>query len=163
MVLGELAGLDKRRPMTTSIKEFVDAIPAEVACASKTWTQHGYVGGRDPVDDLERALARKGCEQTRIWITETGVGAPRSGEERRTSRGSQVRACGRLHRRLERWYKDPRVTAAFQYTFREDDLFPTGLVTTDLAGAFPALGEWMAWGTVSRPEPTEPPPPNSCS
>ena len=115
------------------------------------WTQHGYVGGRDPVDDLERALARKGCERPAIWITETGVGAPRSGEERRTSRASQVRACGRLHRRLARWYGDPRVTAAFQYTFREDDLFPTGLVTTDLAGAYPALGEWMAWGTVARP------------
>ena len=37
------------------------------------------------------------------------------------------------------------MTAAFQYTFREDDLFPTGLVTTDLSGAFPALGEWIAW------------------
>ena len=38
------------------------------------------------------------------------------------------------------------MTAAFQYTFREDDLFPTGLVTTDLAGRRPALREWKAWG-----------------
>ncbi len=71
-----------------------------MACGSAIWTQHGYVGGRDPVDDLERALERKGCKSPEIWITETGVGAPRSGEERRASRASQVRACGRLHQRL---------------------------------------------------------------
>ena len=131
--------------MTTSVSEFVADIPADMACGSAIWTQHGYVGGRDPVDDLERALARKGCKSPKIWITETGVGAPRSGEERRTSRASQVRACGRLHQRLRKWYRDPRVSVAFQYTFREDDLFPTGLVKTDLSGDFPALGEWIAW------------------
>ena len=86
------------------------------------------------------ACAARGCELPEIWITETGVGAPRAGEERRTSPASQVRACGRLHRRLVRWYRDPRVTAAFQYTFREDDLFPTGLIKTDLSSAYPALG-----------------------
>ena len=46
------------------------------------------------------------------------------------------------------------MTAAFQYTFREDDLFPTGLVTTDLTAAFPALAEWIAVGRTRRPEPT---------
>ncbi len=164
LVLGELAGLDERRPMTTSIAEFVSRIPRALACGSEIWTQHGYVGGPDPVDDLERALERKGCERPeQIWITETGVGAPRSGEERRTSRRAQRRACARLHRRLVRWYRDPRVTAAFQYTFREDNLFPTGLATTDLSAGYPALGEWTAWGSSRRPEPTDRPPPNSCS
>jgi hypothetical protein len=38
------------------------------------------------------------------------------------------------------------VTVAVQYTFREDDRFPTGLVTTDLARARPALRVWQAWG-----------------
>jgi hypothetical protein len=161
LVLGELAGLDKRRPMTTSVAEFVADIPDDLACGSAIWTQHGYVGGRDPVDDLERALERKGCETPEIWITETGVGAPRSGEERRTSRASQVRACGRLHRRLRKWYRDPRVSVAIQYTFREDDLFPTGLITTDLSGDFPALGEWIAWGGDRRA--TDPPPANACA
>jgi len=161
-VLGELAGLDERKPKTTSVAEFVAGIPKEEACGSKVWTQHGYVGGRDPIDDLERALKRKGCERPAIWITETGVGAPRSGEERQTSRAAQLRSCGRLHRRLLRWYRDARVSAAFQYTLREDDLFPTGLVTTDLTGAYPALAEWIAWGTARRPNPTDPPPPNSC-
>ena len=163
LVLGELAGLDRSRPMTTSVSEFVADIPADMACGSAIWTQHGYVGGRDPVDDLERALARKGCKSPKIWITETGVGAPRSGEERRTSRAAQVRACGRLHQRLRKWYRDPRVSVAFQYTFREDDLFPTGLITTDLSSDFPALGEWTAWGGGRRPQPTDPPPPNSCA
>jgi hypothetical protein len=161
LVLGELAGLDTRRPMTTSLAEFVAGIPDDMACGSAIWTQHGYVGGRDPVDDLERALERKGCTTPEIWITETGVGAPRSGERRRTSRASQVRACGRLHRRLRTWYRDRRVSVAIQYTFREDDLFPTGLVATDLSGDFPALGEWSAWGGDRRP--TDPPPRTACS
>jgi hypothetical protein len=59
---------------------------------------------------------------------------------------------------LEEWYDDPRVTAAFQYTFREDDTFRTGLVTTALDRAFPVLGEWEAWGGEKRPKPTDPPP-----
>jgi hypothetical protein len=161
VVLGELAGLDRRRPMTTSVAEFVAGLPDEMACRSAIWTQHGYVGGRDPVDDLMRALERKGCRAPEIWITETGVGAPRSGEQRRTSRAAQVRSCKGLHRRLRTWYRDPRVSVAFQYTLREDDLFPTGLVKTDLSGDFPALGEWTAWGGERRP--TDPPPGNSCS
>jgi hypothetical protein len=163
LVLGELAGLDERKPKTTSVSEFVAGIPPDLACGSRIWTQHGYVGGRDPVDDLLRALERKGCERPGIWITETGVGAPRSGEERGDSLAAHVRACGRLHRRLSRWYRDERVSAAFQYTFREDDLFPTGLITTDLSRAYPALGEWRAWGGVERPNPTDPPPANACA
>ena len=152
VVLGELAGLDERRPMTTSVSEFVSRIPKQVACASPIWTQHGYVGGRDLADDLERALERKGCTRPeQIWITETGVGAPRSGEKRRTTPAAQKRACSRLHRRLVRWYRDPRVTAAFQYTFREDDLFPTGLVSTDLTSAYSALDEWTGLGHERPP------------
>jgi hypothetical protein len=160
LVLGELAGLDERRPMTTSIREFVADLPRDLVCGAKVWSQHGYVGGRDPVDDLERGLRRRGCTPPAIWITETGVGAPRAGERRRTSRTSQVLACRGLHRRLVRWYRDPRVTAAFQYTFREDDLFPTGLIKTDLSSAYPALAEWTAWGGERKP--TDPPPADAC-
>ena len=50
------------------------------------------------------------------------------------------------------------MTAAFQYTFREDDIFRTGLVTTALDRAFPVLREWQAWGGTARPKPTDPPP-----
>jgi hypothetical protein len=164
LVLGELAGLDERRPMSTSVSEFVRRIPKDLACASPIWTQHGYVGGTDMSDDLVRAVERKGCARPeQIWMSETGVGAPRSAEKRRTTPAAQSRACPRLHRRLARWYRDEHVTAAFQYTFREDDLFPTGLVSTDLKFAYSALDEWKAWGMNARPEPTDPPPRNSCS
>ena len=63
-----------------------------------------------------------------------------------------------MHRLLKRWYDDPRVTAAFQYTLREDDVFPTGLVTTDLTRAYPALQEWQPWGLRARQRPEDPPP-----
>jgi hypothetical protein len=52
------------------------------------------------------------------------------------------------------------VTAAFQYTLREDDRFPTGLVSTDLRQAFPVLGLWQAWG--ARRTPAAPPPRDGC-
>ena len=51
------------------------------------------------------------------------------------------------------------MTAAFQYTLREDDRFPTGLVTTDLTEAYPALEEWQAWGDR---DPTGPRPKRTC-
>ena len=54
------------------------------------------------------------------------------------------------------WYDDPRVTVAFQYTVREDDKFPTGLVSTDLTTERPALKEWTAWGGSRAP--ADPPP-----
>jgi hypothetical protein len=164
LVLGELAGLDESRPKSASVAEFIGDVPKDLACGVKVWSQHGYVGGHDPVADVERALRRKDCsESPAIWITETGVGAPRRGEQRRTSPAAQLQACRRLHRRLARWYHDERVTAAFQYTLREDDIFPTGLVKTDLSAAYPALAEWTAWGTDKRPRPTDPVPPEGCA
>ena len=72
---------------------------------------------------------------------------------------SERQGCRLMHQRLLAWYRDPRVTLAVQYTFREDDLFPTGLVTTDLSRARPALREWQAWG--QREGPDAPPPPKS--
>ena len=95
-------------------------------------------------------------------MTETGAArAQRRG--RGDVGGGPAPQLPRLRRRLVRWYEDPRVTAAFQYTLREDDRFPTGLVTTDLTEAYPALEEWQAWGWTARPEPTAPPPPDTCS
>jgi hypothetical protein len=91
-----------------------------------------------------------------IWITETGVGpAPR-----RFSAISRTARCHALHRRLVRWFHDPRVTVAFQYTVREDDRFPTGLFSTDLTKPRPALAEWTAWGGDRLP--TAPPPKAAC-
>ena len=68
--------------------------------------------------------------------------------------------CRALHDRLVQWFNDPRVTIAFQYTVREDDMFRTGLVSTDLTATRPALAEWTAWGGGRAP--TAPPPPATC-
>jgi hypothetical protein len=163
LVLGELAGLDKRRPLTTAVDEFVRQLPRDVACSAQLFSQHGYVGGPDLTGEALAALDAKGCPQRHAaWVTESGVGAPHAGEQRPTGAAAQARECRALHRRLERWYRDPRVTAAFQYTLREDDIFPTGLVTTDLARAYPELREWQAWGMQARPTPQAPPPADAC-
>ena len=151
-VLGELAGLDRRKPRNTAVEEFARALPKRLVCGAKAWSQHGYVGGRDPVEPSAEGIASHGCARApEIWITETGVGAPRRGRERSEAPAAQRRACLAMHRRLKRWYEDPRVTAAFQYTLREDDRFPTGLVTTALDRSYPVLRAWQAWGGPRGP------------
>jgi len=158
-VLGELAGLDESKAQSTSIGEFLRELPRGIVCGSTILSQHGYVTGINPVGVAAKAAATHRCPKKHVvWMTETGVGAPHAGQDKRTSPRAERRACRLLHRRLVRWYDDPRVTAAFQYTFREDDVFRTGLVTTSLDRAFPVLGEWQAWGGTARPDPTDPPP-----
>jgi hypothetical protein len=160
MVIGETAGLLERESSYTDVRGFIRGLPEDVVCAARAYGQHGYIGGPDPVDDVARALKHFDCPRTHeIWMTETGAGRARSGEERDTSRKGQRRNCLAMHKRLVQWYEDPRVTAAFQYTLREDDRFPTGLVTTDLQEAYPALKEWQAWGDRA---PTAPPPKAHC-
>jgi len=163
MVLGELAGLPRSRPYTSGIREFIEALPKDLVCSATVWTQHGYIGGVNPVDDVEEGLASFSCPQKHaIWMTETGVGAAGLGRKRSASEKKQRGTCAALHRRLVRWYDDERVTAAFQYTLREDDVFPVGLVTTDLTDSYPSLDEWKAWGQAKRPRPDDPPPEESC-
>src|SRR3954452_6839785 len=146
LVLGELAGLPKSRPYTTGISEFIRALPKQLVCSVTVWTQHGYVGGVNPVDDVERGLAAHHCRVPHaIWMTETGVGAAGRGRKRSATEEKQRGTCAQRHPRLLQWYRDKRVTAAFQYTVREDDVFPVGLVTTDLTDAYPSLEEWTAW------------------
>jgi hypothetical protein len=161
MVLGETAGLLDRKSSYTGVGEFIRNLPREVVCSAVAYGQHGYIGGPNPVDDVEKALRTKHCDRTlEVWMTETGAGRPRRGEKRdRTGKGL-VRACREIRKRLKTWYDDPRVTAAFQYTLREDDRFPTGLITTELTEAYPALKEWQAWGNR---EPVEPAPKATCA
>jgi len=153
-VIGETAGL-------ANVPRFVAALPDDLVCATTVYDQHAYIGGRDRTDAIARALAAHGCPRPhQIWITETGVGdAPRA-LSAAARLGRNRRGCEALHRRLAAWWRDPRVAVAMQYTLREDDRFPTGLVTTDLAHALPALGEWTAWG--ARRAPTDPPPAAAC-
>ena len=144
LVLGELAPTTREGPQSTRMTEFMDGLPDDLVCAADVVSVHKY-RPEDPVDALSEAIRRHGCDKS-IWITETG---------------SKAHDCVSERDDLVRWYSDPRVQAAFHYTFREDDLFPTGLVTTDLTAPLPSLAEWQAWG--ARPDPTDSPPPSTCA
>jgi hypothetical protein len=161
LVLGEMAGILEPTSRATSVPEMIRGLPRDLVCAAPVWSQHAYIGGTDPVAAVEAALAARGCPRRHaIWITETGVGPAPGGFSLARGITSERQGCRLLHRRLVDWYDDPRVTLAVQYTMREDDLFPTGLVTTDLARSRPALREWQAWGARDAPE--DPPPAAGC-
>ncbi len=181
IVLGELAGYDRPRPTAASAAEFIRALPRDVACLSDVWSQHAYVGrsgrarGADYAGDagpagspgllaaVERALDAHGCRRRkRIWITETGVGGARAGRPRPTDQASLAAGCRDLQRALLAWYRDPRVDAAFQYTFREDNLFPVGLVDTPLTRTYPTYDLFRAWGGGRAPGAPPPALPASC-
>jgi hypothetical protein len=161
LVLGETAGATSDSPKRTSVGAFIGGLPRELVCSAAAWAQHAYVGAPDPVGAVSRALDAKGCDrELPVWITETGVGAVDTQFALTRGIRSEREGCHRLHDALVRWWRDPRVTAAFQYTFREDNLFRVGLVSTDLTSARPVLREWQAWG--QRPDPAAPPPADAC-
>jgi hypothetical protein len=158
-VLGELAVMVRRLSVTTTVNEFLSALPARLVCGAAAWTLHTYLGGEDVLDDVGRLLAAKGCRRRHaIWMTETGAGAPRTATARTGGRPAELRGCRAVHRQLREWYRDRRITLAVQYTLREDDVFPTGLVTTALDRAYPALWEWQQWGLRERPDLRDRPP-----
>ncbi len=152
LVIGELAGLDAPRPYGASAPEFVRALPGDVACAGSAFGQHVYIGkrgrgGRPPavvqpadaardatalVDAIDEALLSHDCH-TPIWITETGTFDHR---------------CESMAAALDAWSDDPRVDAAFQYTFRESRTFPVGLVSPSLRTTYRS---YTAWHAFSRP------------
>ncbi len=150
--LGDLAGVRASAEHTVSVTDFITALPRDVVCATTVWAQHSYLAPRDDATIARRALATHGCPvRHEIWVTETGA--------RNTERDPPpLNRCRSMDRRLRVWWADPQITAAFQYTAREDDRFPYGLITTDLEEAYPVLGLWQAWGGSARPSPTDPPP-----
>jgi hypothetical protein len=160
-VIGETAGLLGPRPHGTTVADFIAELPDDLVCSTPIYDQHAYVGGPDPVDAVARALAAHDCPRRHaIWITETGVGPAPGALSAAARLRHDRRGCLALHRRLVRWWRDPRVPVAMQYTLREDDRFPTGLVSTDLERALPALAEWTAWGAGRAPD--APPPQAAC-
>jgi hypothetical protein len=161
IVLGETAGLLQDTAYLTSVQSFIAGLPRDVVCASTVWSQHGYIGGADPVPAVVKALKARGCGQPfTVWITETGVGPTPKRLSAAQATGKPRAGCLALHRRLVKWWRDPAVTVAFQYEFRSDPAFPSGLVSANLATAAPALAEWTAWG--GGREPTAPPPAAAC-
>jgi hypothetical protein len=165
LVLGELAGYASPRRRGAGIGEFVGALPRDVACSSPVWGQHAYVGAPDVVGALLAAVDAKHCaEPARVWVTETGTGAPRLGGRRDTGAPALAAQCRKLHEALARWAADPRVDVAVQYTVREDPLFPVGLVDAALRVPYePVLADWAAWGGDRRPNAPAPPLPAACA
>ncbi|HEX7301223.1 MAG TPA: hypothetical protein VF257_19650 [Solirubrobacteraceae bacterium] len=170
MVVGELAGLKNARKYGTSIAEFYEALPDDVVCQAGVFAQHAYAKRGDAADDrgavgaLEDALDRRPCARDKpIWVTETGVGGPHVGDQR-SPKDQSIRAdCQALHVTLRRWDADPRVDAAFQYTFRDDPVFPVGLVDAELTKEWPAYQLFKAWGGTRRPDAPPPALPRACS
>jgi hypothetical protein len=153
LVLGETAGIVEPTSRATAVPEMIRGLPRGLVCAAPVWSQHAYIGGTDPVAAVKEALASHRCRRRHaIWITETGVGPAPGGLSLARGITSERQGCRLLHERLLQWHRDPQVTVAAQYTMREDDLFPTGLVTTDLARRRPALREWQAWGGGRTPD-----------
>jgi hypothetical protein len=175
LVLGELAGYDRPRARAVAAPEFVRALPRQLVCAADVWAQHAYVrpgdapaqgdtgepslagdpdAAGDPglLRDVVAALDAKGCPGSySLWITETGVGGPRTGESRPSDPVTDRRACEAMADALRFWARDPRVDAAFQYTFREDTSFPVGLVDARLDRLYRSYEAWKAWSTPGPP------------
>jgi hypothetical protein len=139
MLVGEVAGYDRPREMATGAAEMAAQLPADVVCDAAAWAQHAYVSMRggaaaDPataatLTAVEQALDDKDCEHPLpVWITESGVGGDH--------------ACAPMRAALDAWNADPRVAAAFQYTFREDPAFRVGLADPALTALAPAYAAW---------------------
>ncbi len=155
ILLGEAAGIAEPRPKALGAAELVAALPRELVCSAGAWGQHAYLlrirrGGREatavaPAETdallagVERVLDAHDCPRpVPVWITETGVGDSPGG-------------CRAVGERLEAWERDGRVQAAFQYTFREDPLFPVGLTDPAMTRLYPAYAAWRDRGPQACP------------
>ena len=163
LILGETSDNGTPTVKGTTGEEFVRGLPRDVACASDLWAHHVYAGDPYNLPRVQRALDAHGCGfRHRIWVTETGVGGDPPGTRRPTSPVALRAQCRAQQALLARFAADPRVQAAFQYTFREATTFPVGLVDPRLARAYPTLDLWRAWG-VRAGEAPPPALPARCS
>lgn len=171
LLLGELAGYPTSTPLRTSVAEFVERLPRSVLCLGGDWSIHAYASygsaasSGEPVAALESALdARGACGRAaRIWVTETGAGAPHPGRPRPAAASAEREGCLALGTQLERWSADPRVEAIFQYTFRDDPAFPVGLVGADLASVHLDYRLWLLYPRAHARGEASPPPAELCA
>jgi hypothetical protein len=170
LVIAELAGLAKPRLRGSGVEEFYAGLPDDVVCTASVYAQHAYAergrpeSAQRPVDELEAALAKRPCARDKpIWVTETGVGGKDVGGARTGGLATLRRDCRALDAALRRWDVDPRVQAAFQYTFRDDPAFPVGLADVGLTRTWPAYDEWLAWGGDRAPDAPAPALPDACA
>ncbi|MGE4427960.1 MAG: hypothetical protein AB7G37_16040 [Solirubrobacteraceae bacterium] len=170
LVLGELATWAAPSERAVPADEFVRALSDDVLCRADVLSVHGYLEARprsgrgEPIAAALRELDRRRCLDGRpAWITETAVGSPRSGG-RRITRDAVLRSeCRLMHQQLTRWWHDPRVTAAFQYSVREDTAFPVGLLDPGLERTYPVAEVWRRWGGDRDPGAPPPASPEGCA
>jgi hypothetical protein len=160
LVLGSLAGFAGPRTYGAGAAEFIRGLPRDVACIDGPFAQHAYVGersrhGRAPVranpaaaarydliDEVLAALDAKGCPQVKqLWIAETGTFDHR---------------CEAMSAALRSWADHDRIDAAFQYTFREAQAFPVGLVSPSLRETYKSYRAWMAFAGGPQKLPPNP-------
>jgi hypothetical protein len=169
LVIGELADISRPSARGASVPEFWRALPDDVVCSAAVYSQHEYARSSGPqeakgaVGQLEDALDARPCAHGKpIWVTETGVGGAHVGDRRAGGPTTQRADCRAMAVSLARWHRDPRVTAAFQYTFRDDPVFPVGLTDVSLTRAWPAYDLWLAWGGERAPDGPAPALPAAC-
>ncbi len=161
LVIGELAGLHKRKAHSSSYSEFVRALPADVACTARAFAQHAYIGKKGRrgkaakrvvpsaavrsttriVDSVDAALRSRGCTNVPLWISEAGTFDHR---------------CEAMAATLTNWARDSRVEAAFQYTFREARGYPVGLISSSLRSTFRSYRAWRAFADAEEEIPQHP-------
>jgi hypothetical protein len=150
LLLGEVAGISRAHVHAAAAAEFAASLPEDLVCGAGAWAEHAYLvrpgdGGRTlavvpsattaaTVSATRRALDAHRCPTPPpVWITETGVGDEPDG-------------CARMGEQLRAWAADPRIGAVFQYAFRDDPRYPTGLAGARLDRLYPAYGAWLARG-----------------
>ncbi len=171
LLLGELNDLQLDSPHTTSVASFIAALPQDVFCLGAAWSIHAYAARHADatrlaaVSALEQALATRGAcaRDAPIWVTEAGAGAPHPGRPRPPGGADELAGCQELARQLLGWYRDPRVAAVFQYSFREDPAFPVGLESADLTHIYPAYRMWHNYTQARMRDQPPPPPASACT
>ncbi len=169
LVVGEVAAWGAPTSRVVTADEFLRALPDDVLCRADVIGLHGYLDARprdgrgEPVAAALGEVERRPClDDAPVWITETGVGAPGSGRERTSDRATLRDECRLMHDQLTRWFHHPRITAAFQYSVRDDAAFPTGLVDEAVERTYPVADVWTAWGGARAPDDPPPPAPSRC-
>ncbi|MEJ7824644.1 MAG: hypothetical protein WKF48_04410 [Solirubrobacteraceae bacterium] len=161
LVIGELAGLKKRKAHSSSTTEFIRAMPSDVVCGDvRAFAQHAYIGKRgrrgkaaqriDPatavrsttrlLNGVDAALRSHGCQMP-LWISEAGTFDHR---------------CEAMAATLATWARDPRVEAAFQYTSREASGYPVGLINRSLRKTYRSYRAWLAFAGSTDEIPERP-------
>jgi hypothetical protein len=158
VLVGETSSPYRDRAGITSLGTFVRNLPRDVLCAGDVWAQHQYPGDADRLNELEGLLRARPCPngRKRIWITETGAGREGPGHARSADPAVLRAGCRTMNRSLARWYRDPDIDAAFQFTFHEDPNFAVGLVGPAYDREYPTYALWRAWG--ERADAADPPP-----